>query len=124
MRMNRHNISLGLYGERIAVKYLKAHGYRILQTDFRSPIGQIDIVAMEKGEIVFVEVKTRGSADFGMPEEAIDSRKKRKILNVGLCYIKKKNISGRDLRIDVVSILVKDKADITVNLIKDAFGEE
>ena len=121
--MSRHNAELGLYGERIAAVYLKNNGYKILQANFRSPLGQIDIVARQGEAVVFVEVKTRTSENFGAPEEAVDFRKRRKMTQLGWFYLKTHNLTGAYCRFDVVSVLVKKEKDISINLIKNAFGE-
>ena len=122
--MNNHNIDLGAHGERIAAAYLRKNGYRILSANVRLPLGQLDIVAKDGNTIVFVEVKTRACQDFGLPEEAINYKKRKKMISLGWCYLKKNNLCGSDCRFDVVSILLNDKKDASVNLIKDAFWEE
>lgn len=99
---DRHD--LGILGEDLAVKFLKKNGYKILQRNFRSKLGEIDIVAQEKDVLVFVEVKTRWSEKFGLPEEAITPWKIRSIIKTGQ-YFKLLNPDfPESLRIDLVAI--------------------
>jgi putative endonuclease len=71
-------ISTGKDGEQIALAFLKNSGYRICETNFRCPLGEIDIIAREKNELVFIEVKTRKSSQLGYPEQAVGARKQKK----------------------------------------------
>ena len=75
-----NNIALGIYGEKLALKYLKKQKYKILEKNFRCALGEIDIVAKDGEFLVFVEVKTRSSNAFGEPMEAVDFYKQRKLL--------------------------------------------
>ena len=70
-----HNQTIGKWGEAVAMEYLRTKGYAILENNFRTPFGEIDIIASVEGLIVFVEVKTRTSRTFGLPEEALTYRK-------------------------------------------------
>ncbi|HDH53078.1 MAG TPA: YraN family protein, partial [Nitrospirae bacterium] len=73
---------LGQKGEELAVKYLRKKGYKIIKQNYKTKIGEIDIIANDGGTLVFVEVKTRESIAYGMPFEAVNSYKRRKIANV------------------------------------------
>ena len=70
---------IGKTGESIAVRYLRKQGYRIVEQNFRSKAGEIDIIAREKQSLVFVEVKTRSSRSFGSPKWAITPKKQKAI---------------------------------------------
>ncbi len=84
-------ISTGKEGEQIALAYLRKNGYRICETNFRCPLGEIDIIAREKtNEIVFIEVKTRKSNQLGYPEQAVGVRKQKKLSQLALWYLQKK----------------------------------
>ena len=110
---------LGQKGEELAVKYLRKKGYKIIKQNFKTRIGEIDIIANDGGTLVFVEVKTRESIAYGMPFEAVNSYKRRKIANVALLYLKKiKEVPP--CRFDVVS-LYYDHGKPEFKLIKDAF---
>lgn len=82
--------SLGSKGEDLAVRFLKRKGYRIIERNYKTPIGEIDIIAQDGGTLVFIEVKTRTSASFGYPFEAVDRKKRQKLKNLALLYLKKR----------------------------------
>jgi len=112
-------MKLGEKGEGFAARYLRKKGYKIITQNYKTRIGEIDIIAMEKDTLVFVEVKTRESIAYGKPFEAVDYFKKRKIANVALLYLKKlKEIPP--CRFDVVSIYY-DQGNPECELIRDAF---
>jgi putative endonuclease len=111
----------GKVGEQIAVSFLKKNGYKILEKNFRCRLGEIDIVAREGKNLVFIEVKTRKSNELGYPEEAVDLRKQRKIVAVALSYLQEKNISDKDIRFDVVAVLMTDSRP-EIRLIQNAFA--
>lgn len=99
----KNNIE-GKKGERKAVLFLKKHGYKILETNFKNKIGEIDIIAEKDGVIVFVEVKNRSTYRFGRPIEAVDFRKQNKIKKVAEIYLMIKNKYYNDVRFDVVEV--------------------
>ena len=104
---------LGIKGEDLAVKFLKKKGYRIRSRNYKTPLGEIDIVAEDGETLVFVEVKTRADNSFGLPFEAVDYRKREKLKKVALYYLK--NCCKKDLpsRFDVLSIQAGgDKSEI------------
>ena len=113
-------IITGKEGEKIAAAFLKKNGYRIIEINFRCPIGEIDIVAKEKNNLVFVEVKTRKSIELGYPEQAVGIRKQKKMSQLALWYLQKRKIAEINARFDVVAInLIPEKNE--VKLIKNAF---
>jgi putative endonuclease len=103
-KKNDHNISVGRGGEERARKYLEKLGYSIVETNYRTPRGEIDIIARQGGEIVFVEVKTRKSDRLGAPAEAVDQRKQARLRNLALSYLKKIRSIDAPCRFDVISI--------------------
>jgi len=110
---------LGIEGEELAVRFLKKKGYKIVSRNFKSPVGEMDIIAEDGGTLVFVEVKTRTDDSFGHPFEAVTPRKREKLRKVALGYLKH---SRRDApsRFDVLSIET-DGANHKIEHIKDAF---
>ncbi|GAB6906906.1 conserved hypothetical protein [Desulfosarcina cetonica] len=118
--LNRQQ-QFGKSSERLAVDYLKRRGYRILETNYRTPQGEIDIIAQEKGTIVFVEVKARSSRRFGSPKAAVTPAKQRKISMVALMYLKACDRIDARARFDVVAI---DTAPGSphIEVVKDAFN--
>ena len=113
-------IITGKEGEKIAAAFLKKNGYRIIEINFRCPIGEIDIVAKEKDDLVFVEVKTRNSMELGYPEQAVGIRKQKKMSQLALWYLQKKKIADTNARFDVVAVTLIPKKN-EVKLIKNAF---
>ena len=97
--------SLGRRGEVAACRYLRRHGYRILAQRFRTRIGEIDLVAEEGGEIVFVEVKTRRGDRCGTPEEAVDARKRRRLARLAQAFLQQRRLEDRPCRFDVIAVL-------------------
>jgi putative endonuclease len=111
----------GKKSERLAEEFLKRTGYRILETNYRSKMGEIDIIALEKGTIVFVEVKARNTSRFGSPKGAVTPAKQRKISMAALDYLKRSGKTGASARFDVVAIdTASGKIDIEV--VKNAFA--
>jgi len=100
-------IETGKIGEEEAVKFLKKNKYKIIERNFRTKFGEIDIIAKKENKVVFIEVKTRKTISFGYPEEAVDERKLNKIKKVALYYIQKNKIKS-PVKVEVLSILIKD----------------
>jgi putative endonuclease len=110
----------GKESEALAVRYLKKNGYKILEQNYRNKIGEIDIIAKEKGSLVFVEVKARKTHVFGNPKWAVTPKKQRKISMVALYYLKATKQIHVKARFDVVALsLAKDNPQIEI--IKNAF---
>lgn len=103
------NQALGKVGENLACRYLKEKGYKILCRNFRCRQGEIDIIAQDKNEIVFIEVKTRISLNSGLPSEAVNKQKKKHILKVSKYFIYINKLEGRNIRFDIIEIYKKDK---------------
>ena len=110
----------GEKGESIASRHLKKNGYEILEKNYRTKLGEIDIIAKDRDTIVFVEVKSRRSRQFGNPKGAVTPKKQRKISMAALCYLKTTRRSNEKARFDVVAITTsRDKPQIEI--IKNAF---
>ena len=103
-------------GEILAVDFLKNKGYKILETKYTNKIGEIDIIALDKKTIVFIEVKFRSMLEFGRPYEAVDFRKQQKIRRVAELYLVVKNKYYNDCRFDVVEVVAEE-----INHIENAF---
>ena len=95
---------LGKTGEELTVKYLKKHGYKILERNYVTPYGEADIVALKKGTYCFVEVKTRTRDDYGLPSEAVDYKKRERYRKIAWSYC---NFLRKEVpcRFDVASVL-------------------
>ena len=95
---------LGRKGEQMAADALRKRGYRIVEHNFRCRYGEIDLIAEEQEDLVFVEVKTRRGTTFGRPEEAVTLAKRRKLAEVASYYLDVHNEGDRSWRIDVVAV--------------------
>jgi len=110
---------LGREGEDRAAKFLAKRGYRILERNYRTRSGEIDLIALDRGVVVFVEVKTRTSDAFGAPELAVTPQKQKRMLKAALGYMKYKKLHQVPCRFDVVAI--SGAAGPEVELIQNAF---
>ena len=97
---------LGRYGEERAAHYLLDRGYEIIERNWRSPVGEIDIVASEKGRLVFVEVKTRNGSGFGHPFEAITPNKVSRLRRLVAEWCVAKQVPVVTVRLDAIAVLV------------------
>jgi putative endonuclease len=110
----------GKKGEDIACAYLKSRGYRVVERNYKCPLGELDIVARDGDAIVFVEVKSRKSEEFGDPQLAVGLEKQKKVSRISLTYLKEKHLYPCNARFDVVAIkMLPDR--ITIELIQNAF---
>jgi putative endonuclease len=97
--------SEGRLGERLARLRLILSGYRMVERNYRTRYGEIDIVARHGEDLVFVEVKTKRSRDYGPPEEAVDEKKQRKIARMALMYLAERGgVDSTPCRFDVVTV--------------------
>lgn len=107
--MSKRRVNLGRSGEQRAVEYLQNKGYKILERNFRSKFGEIDIVALDGNFLVFIEVKTRWSKKYGLPEEAVTPTKIRSIIKTGKYYKLLHSQTPDLMRIDVIAIELDSK---------------
>jgi len=112
---------LGKTGEHIASDFLQKQGYRILERNYKTRIGEIDIIARDRKTLCFVEVKARRSLIFGDPAEAVTKEKQIKLSHMAQVYLKHKQIPHPLARFDVVSIVMGRQQDHNISLIKNAF---
>lgn len=108
----------GVTGEDIAVKYLETHGYRVLDRNYTTDIGEVDIFVTDEKTLIAVEVKSRLSLEYGTPAEAVGYQKVKKISQVTSQYVKRFRLYGVPIRYDIVEVYLKDN---TVNHIENAF---
>jgi putative endonuclease len=117
--LNRRQ-QFGEAGEALAARLLRKKGYKIVATNYRTQLGEIDIIARDGDTLVFIEVKARHSGRFGSPKWALTPRKQRKISMVALYYLKTTGQSDAKARFDVVSIR-SDAVCPEVEIIRNAF---
>jgi len=98
----------GIIGEKIAQDYLRNKGYEIIETNFYTKRGEIDIITKKDKCITFVEVKTRTNLLFGSPAMAVNSIKKKHIKNTAKIFLYQKRLYKYDVRFDVVEVFIKD----------------
>lgn len=120
-RQTKPQRSIGGSGEDIAAAFLQDLGYVILTRNYRKRFGEIDIIAEEGDILVFVEVKTRSSAAFGSPLEAVDTRKQRRMARAALDYLSSRKLHGRAARFDVVAVRLQPQARPRIEHVRNAF---
>ena len=104
-QMSRYNKDIGNWGENRAAEFLEANGFVIIERNFRSRFGEIDIIAEKEAVIHFIEVKTRSTSSFGSPFDAINSKKLKHILKTAQFYMLSKKLRSKFISIDAIGIL-------------------
>ena len=117
---NEESVQIGKIGEEKALSFLKKNEYRLLNRNYRCPLGEIDIIATEGNSLVFVEVKTRRTSTFGPPHMAVDRQKQIKMTKVALYYMKEKRLHEISARFDVLGVSMEE-GKASFDLIKNAF---
>ena len=120
--MTEARLTLGAWGEDQAVNYLRKQGMKIVERNFRTPVGEIDIIAKNKSILAFIEVKTRRSTLFGTPQEAVGPRKQRQIIRTAHWYLQNNKKLRLQPRFDVIAILCQSGAEVQITHIQDAFS--
>lgn len=118
--MSSEKKDIGKRGEKIAVTYLQHSGYTILEQNYHCKLGEIDIIAYDHHILVFLEVRTKSSLDFGLPQESINLKKQHQISKVALEYISRKKLKNIPARFDVIAISLSEGKE-KLEHIKDAF---
>ena len=115
----------GKFGEDVAVSFLRSKGYSIIDRNYHSRYGEIDIIALEKNFLVFIEVKTRKENSMVTAFEAVDTIKQKKIIKTAMIYLMNHKIDLQP-RFDVIEVLIKKSGSVkAVNQIENAFlGDE
>ena len=120
--MSNERLALGAWGEDQAADYLRMQGMKILERNFRTPVGEIDIIARNKNFLLFVEVKTRRGVAFGSPQEAVGERKQRQIVRTSQWYLQKHKCGKLQPRFDVVAVLSEKNGTAIITHLADAFS--
>lgn len=121
MKDNMYNKKVGSFGEMLALRYLENSNYKILDRNFNTSYGEIDIIAKEKNEYVFIEVKTRTSKKYGRPAEAVNFKKEKHIQNASKIYIYKHKLENKYIRYDIIEIYFIDKEKYYINHLRNNF---
>jgi len=115
----------GILGEKLAKDFVKKRGYRILETNYRCPEGEIDIVAKDKDCLVFIEVRTKTSREFGSPEESITPVKRERMRATAARYRQSHSNLPPLWRIDMVAVELDQRGKLSrIELIENAVGED
>ena len=113
---------LGAIGEEAAVRALRRRGYRIRDRNVRCPMGELDLVAEDHGTLVFLEVKTRSTSDYGSPFEAISPFKQHRLQRLAVYYLATRRLMDRPCRFDAVSVSVDPSGRVLkIDQVTDAF---
>lgn len=121
--MNSYNKDIGKVGEDEVCNYLLKNNYEILDRNFLCRSGEIDIIAKENDEYVFIEVKTRVSKRYGRPADAVDTNKQKHIINATRYYVYKNYLANKNIRFDVLEVYLYKNLKL-INHIKNAFYQK
>ena len=116
--MSRH-LGVGRRGEDLAADYLQRRGFKVLERNYRTKFGEVDLICLNRETVVFVEVKSRSSGAFGAPDEAVHRDKRRRLSKAALDYLARRSWENRRARFDVVSIRL-DGPEPEVRHLEDA----
>lgn len=119
--MTEQRLRLGAWGEDVAADYLRRQGLKIVTRNFRTPVGEVDIIARDRQLLLFVEVKTRRTMSCGAPAEAVGSGKQRQILRAAQWYLLQNRSGGLQPRFDVISVYAGSNPP-QIEHIENAFG--
>lgn len=112
---------LGLWGEEVAARFLQGKGYAILKRNYYTRYGELDLICEKGKKLVFVEVKTRRSTNYGSPEEAVTRQKISHLRKAALAFLDSRKAPYQEIRFDVITILVDANNQVSINHIEQAF---
>ncbi|MFC2062096.1 YraN family protein [Elusimicrobiota bacterium] len=113
--MRNNNLLKGQLAEKKALQFLKDKNYQIIHSNWRCRLGEVDIIAQDGSYLCFIEVKYRKSNSYGLPREAVDHKKRQKLINLALYYISREE-KEKNIRFDVVEV-----SEDSINIIRNAF---
>jgi putative endonuclease len=111
----------GKTAEDAAARYLRSSGYRILERNYSTPLGEIDIVALDGDVVCFVEVRSRSGDGFGGALEALTGRKQRQVARAAMAYMKARRLDGAKVRFDFAAVQMPEGGEASIELVKNAF---
>ena len=120
----KSNPTLGQLGEKKVCSFLQDQGYEIVEENYRSDVGEIDVIAKHHDYLCFIEVKTRSQQESGHPFEAITSWKKRRIIRCAQFYLLENNLPEENIRFDVIAVIQDEQRRLEFDHLENAFGEE
>lgn len=113
---------LGRLGEKLGARFLRRRGYRIVTRNYACSAGEIDLIALDRDSVVFVEVKARRDDAAARPEDAVNFHKRRRLTAAAKCYLLQTGAQARPCRFDVISVMLRDGCKPEVEHFLDAFG--
>ncbi|OGC30696.1 YraN family protein [candidate division WOR-1 bacterium RIFOXYB2_FULL_48_7] len=119
--MGLSSYKIGQAGEEFAAEYLNNHGYTILERNFHSQQGEIDLIARQDDFLVFIEVKNYSFRSYGSPAGAVRQAKRQSLIHAARTYLYKNNIKGTNCRFDVLTIYRRPDGSRALELFKNAF---
>jgi len=119
-KLHMTNKEIGAWGEKIAVNYLKKHNVKIIDRNIRTNYGEIDILGKKDDVLIFFEVKTRLTKNFGNPEDAVNYKKQEHMKNSALDFIQCNQDIEMDCRIDVIAVNIDNKKNIKIYWFENA----
>jgi len=119
--MSNRRITIGRHGEDIAAKYLRRQGFKVIKQNYRCRLGEIDIIARDGEELVFIEVKTRTSHSCGHPAQAVDRRKQGQLVKAAQTFMTETKQHDSPARFDVVAIQLEEDMAAEIDHIRNAF---
>lgn len=121
MALPKHLI-IGLRGEQLAARYLRKHGYKILNANYATKLGETDIIALSRDNtLCFIEVKTRSPGTMLPPSDAVDYKKEENLKTNAAAYMKQTKTEAENIRFDIIEIILYDLDTADINHIKNAF---
>ncbi|PJE58080.1 MAG: YraN family protein [Candidatus Portnoybacteria bacterium CG10_big_fil_rev_8_21_14_0_10_36_7] len=121
MAASGHNSQIGKLGEDLASQFLENQGYQIIDKNFFTRYGEIDLIAQKGNEVLFLEVKTRSSSLYGYPEQAVDAKKIKHLLEAIKLYLKIKQLKSF-WRLDIISVELNNHQPTNIKWFKDISG--
>jgi putative endonuclease len=119
--MTKARQAVGSYGERLAARHLEAAGLVVLDRNWRCSDGEVDLILRDGDDVVFCEVKTRRSARFGSPAEAVSRAKVRRLRRLAGRWLAESTVRPREVRFDVVSVVPQPRGAALVEHLRAAF---
>ncbi|PKM82801.1 MAG: YraN family protein [Firmicutes bacterium HGW-Firmicutes-14] len=117
-----NNKALGSLGEELAAELIMTKGMEIIERNFRCKMGEIDLIARDKDEMVFIEVKTRTSYTYGYPQESIDRRKVAKLRSVAAYYLSVNRLADQKCRFDIYTVFMTREYTLeNISVFKNCF---
>ena len=118
--MTKERLSLGKFGEDLALKEIRGLGYKRIIRNYRCPLGEIDLIANDGDTLVFIEVKTRKGRSLAYAKEAVNDKKRRQLSKVALFYLKSNHLNEVKARFDVVAVSLSG-GEQQVEVVRNAF---